>query len=62
MNISSIFRHTGSDKTKAAEEKLVKLNVLLKSKVGVGLKFIFSLVIAYLIITFFTIYNLLVGL
>ncbi|MCK5005358.1 MAG: hypothetical protein KAS21_09730 [Candidatus Aminicenantes bacterium] len=63
MNITSIFRFNGIDKrAKAANSNISKINNFLKNKIGVGVGFIFAIVIIYLIVTLFSIYNLLVSL
>ncbi|MEN8155137.1 MAG: hypothetical protein ABFR75_14055 [Acidobacteriota bacterium] len=63
MDIVSIFRSSGPIKqNKSGNTFIIKLNNLFKDKVGVGVGFILSIVIAYIVITLFTIYNLLVSL
>jgi len=63
MNITSIFRFTGTDKNiKNADSNILRINDFIKNKVGVGVGFIFVIVMIYLIVTLFSIYNLLVSL
>ena len=63
MNIASIFRISGQDKQNSEGLSfLVKLNNFIKDKIGAGVGFIITIVIAYVVITLFTIYNLLVSL
>ncbi|MCK5221413.1 MAG: hypothetical protein KAR14_07530 [Candidatus Aminicenantes bacterium] len=63
MNIISIFRFNGIDKnSKVKNRNILKINNFLKNKIGVGVGFVFTIVIIYLIVTLLSIYNLLVGL
>lgn len=63
MNITSIFRFNGINKNNNGEEnKILKINKFLKNKIGVGVGFIFIVITIYVLVTLFTIYNLLVGL
>ena len=63
MDLTSIFRFNGINKSsKNTSTKILKINSFLKNKIGVGVGFIITIVIIYLIATLFTIYNLLVGL
>ncbi len=63
MNITSIFKISGLDKNnKVTNSNISKINSFLKKKIGAGVGFIFTIVIVYLIVTLFSIYNLLVGL
>lgn len=63
MDLTSIFRFNGINKnSKNTSTKILKINSFLKNKIGVGVGFIITIVIIYLIVTLFTIYNLLVGL
>ena len=63
MNIASIFRSSELVKqNKTGNFVFLKINTLFKNKVGVGVGFILSVVVVYLVITLFTIYNLLVSL
>ena len=63
MNIASIFGISGPGKqNKEGLSFLLKLNNFLKDKIGAGVGFIITIVIVYVVITLFTIYNLLVSL
>ncbi len=63
MNIASIFRSSGLLKqNRNGSLFILKLSTLFRDKIGVGVGFILLVVVAYLVITLFTIYNLLVSL
>jgi len=63
MNLTSIFRSSELVKQNKTENFfLLKINTLFRDKVGVGVGFILCVVVVYLVITLFTIYNLLVSL
>lgn len=63
MSLTSIFRFSGITKNiKDTDGNILRINKFLKNKIGVGVRFIFAIVIIYLIVTLFSIYNLLVSL
>lgn len=63
MDIASIFRLNGIFKNNTkTSNKISIINSFIRNKIGVGVRFVFTIVIIYLIVTLFTIYNLLVGL
>ncbi len=61
MNLVSIFRMPDKQ-NKAGPSFLQKINSIFKDKIGPGVGFIITIVIVYVVITLFTIYNLLVSL
>jgi len=63
MNLTSILGLSDADKdVKSGDKSSRKFNAFIKNRIGVGVGFIISIVMVYLVVTIITIYNLLVSL